>query len=211
MSIATGRWPGFVARVATHAPPSTFADELVWGWPAVVGGSIPDGVLRAMLAQIMLESATRQIDRDHDGDVDAADQVDGCWNGNCGNIRGSYRGYWTSFRAGEGYGQNQVILEPGPDNKFRSYVLANEDPSDPITIRDAIRRGVRDMSELLWRKYPSSILAAERHDYEGYVYALHDGGYFTANAIVYSATEDKLRRTVENLPQLVAFLASGPK
>lgn len=207
---ATGMWPGFVARTATHAPPALFADELVEGWLVVVGGPIPGGVLLAALAQILLESGTRQIDRDHDGDVDADDQVDGCWNGNCGNIRGTYTiddtACWTSFRAGEGYGANQIFLEPGPGNKFRSYIGQRENPHDPVVQRRAIRRGVRDFLSLLTRKYARAIERAAIHDYAGYVHELHSGGYFTASETAYYKTEDALRRTVEQLPQVAAFL-----
>lgn len=210
MALVTGQWPGFVVRVATHAPPSVFADELASGWPAVDGGEIPGGVLLATLAQIMLESATRQLDRDHDGDVDADDQADGCWNGNCGNLRGTYLidgvACWTSFRAGEGFGENEIILGVGPDNKFRSYVGQHEDPRDPTIRRLAISRGVRDFLSLLVRKYPAALTRAAVHDYAGYVHALHSGGYFTASETAYAKTEDALARTVDQLPQVAAYL-----
>lgn len=218
--IPTGRWPGFVARTATHAPPAVFADELADGWQTVVGGEIPGGVLAATLAQIMLETGTRQLDRDRDGDVDADDQVDGCWNGNAGNIRGTYVidgvACWTSFRAGEGYGANEVILQPGPANRFRSYIsqaeelrmrLLGPDDAEAVVFRRlAIRRGVRDFLSLLSRKYPRALAEATRCNYTRYVHELRLGGYFTANETVYAKTEEALRRTIEQLPQLAAFL-----
>lgn len=211
MTPKTGHWPGFVARVATPATPTELADHLASGWPAIIGGEIPGGCLVACLSQIMLETGTRQIDRDKDGDIDKDDQAPGFWNGNAGNVRGSYELYgvrcWTSFRAGEGFGANEVILEPGPLNKFRSYIGPREDPTDPAVLRLAIERGVRDFLSLLFRKYAPALDAAERKDYHAYVIALHRGGYFTANPSVYSKTEAKLQATIDELPQVAAFLA----
>lgn len=204
--LETGHWPGFVARVATPATPTGIADLIVSGWPVVIGGEVPGGCLLAILSQILLETGTRQVDRDRDGDVDEADQHPGFWNGNAGNIRGAYYGAWTSFRAGEGYGANETILEPGPTNRFRSYVLPGEDPTSPRTLRRAKQHGVRDLIDLLRRKYSRALEVAARRDYRGYVLALRDGGYFTANPETYYATEAKLARTVEMLPQVAAYL-----
>ena len=211
MSIPTGHWPGFVARVATPATPEQLAADIAEGWQVVVGGEIPGGCLLACLAQIMLETGTRQVDRDKDGDIDEADQAAGFWNGNAGNVRGTYehegQRIWTSFRAGEGFGANEVMLEPGPANRFRSYVGPKEDATDPDVRRTAIRRGVRDFLSLLARKYRPALDAAEKRDYHGYVVALARGGYFTANPEVYARTEAKLMATVEQLEIVRAHLA----
>lgn len=195
--IATGTWPGFVACVETPATPEEIAQQIADAWPAVVGGECPGGCLLACLAQIMLETGTREI---------AAQSVHGYHNGNCGNVRGTYNGAWTSFTAGEGYGADAVTLEPGPANRFLSYLAATDDPTDPETLRAARDLGVRDYLSLLARKYPAALAAAERRDYVAFVYWLHAGGYFTASETGYGAAEERLRKTVENLPLVAAFL-----
>lgn len=195
----TGTWPDFVARVATPAIPAETAQQLSDAWPAVVGTEASHGELLACLSQIMLETAERQ-------GPDEAHQALGYFNGNCGNLRGTYNGWWTSFRAGEGYGPNQVILEPGPTNRFRSYIGPGEDATDPDVLQRARALGVRDYLDLLARKYPAALAAAAREDYVGFVHALHAGGYFTANESAYGAAEERLRHTVENLPLVAAFL-----
>lgn len=196
--IPTGTWPGFVARVATPQTPETLAIMIGDAWPAVIGTEAPGGALLACLAQILLETGVRE-------NVPGAL---GYWNGNPGNVRGTYGpdGWWTSFEAGEGHGPTAVTLEPGPANRFRSYVGPDDDTSDPAVLRAACELGVRDYVSLLARKYPLALAAAERRDYVGFVHELHAGGYFTASETAYENAEERLRHTVENLPQVVAFM-----
>lgn len=203
--IPTGTWPGFVARVATPCTPDEIAQMIGDAWPAAVGGGAPGGCVLACLAQILLETGTR-VDPNHDGTTTREEQAPGYWNGNCGNVRGTYQGQWTSFRAGEGHGAGAVTLEPGPNNRFRSYVGPEDDATDPAVLREACARGVRDYLSLLDRKYPRALAAAERRDYRGFVHELHVGGYFTADETAYGNAEDRLRHTVENLPTVIAFM-----
>jgi hypothetical protein len=205
LTLATGTWPGFVARVATPCTPSDLAQMIGDAWPAVVGGGASGGQVLACLAQILLETGTR-MDPNRDGETTAEEQAPGFWNGNAGNVRGTYLGAWTSFRAGEGHGAGAVTLEPGPNNRFRSYLSATDDPTDPEVRRAAVELGVRDYLSLLARKYPRALMVAEQRDYRGFVHELHAGGYFTASETAYANAEDRLRHTVENLPQVVAFM-----
>lgn len=208
MTLATGTWPGFVARVATPCTPAELAQMIGDAWPAVVGGGASGGHVLACLAQILLETGTRE-DPNHDGTTTDEEQASGFWNGNAGNVRGTYLGAWTSFRAGEGHGANEVILQPGPNNRFRSYVSPTDDPTDPEVRTAAIERGVRDYLSLLDRKYPRALACAAQRDYRGFVHELHAGGYFTADETAYARAEDRLRFTVENLPQVVAFMEAA--
>lgn len=201
MTLKTGTWPGFVARVATPATPEEIARQLADAWPAVVGTEALGGELIACLAQILLETGTRQ-------GPDEAHQAPGYWNGNCGNVRGEYAGQWTSFTAGEGHGASAVTLPPGPMNRFRSYVGPEDDVTDPEVLRAARNRGVRDYIGLLARKYPRALERAAVRDYAGFVHALHEGGYFTAAEGSYAAAEARLRSTVETLPLVVAYLSA---
>lgn len=195
MTIPTGTWPGFVARVATPATPAEIAEQLADAWPAVAGCEITHGELLACLAQILLETGTRM---DHPGA--------GYWNGNCGNVRGDYAGWWTSFVAGEGHGASAVTLEPGPGNRFRSYLGANDNAADPDVCARARSLGVRDYVGLLLRKYPAALERARAEDFAGFVHALHASGYFTAAEGAYARAEDLLRHSVENLPIVAAYL-----
>lgn len=206
MSPATGTWPGFVARIATPATPEQIAEQIAEGYEAVIGGECSSGELEAILAQGLLETGTR-IDPNHDGVTTADEQAPGYWNGNLGNVRGSYGspGWWTSFRAGEGHGAGAVILEPGPANRFRSYLGPDETP-DAATLERVRRRGVDDMLALLSRRYSAALVAASRGDFRGYVEALHAKGYFTADVTAYGNAEDRLRRTIESLPTVAAYV-----
>jgi hypothetical protein len=205
--LATGTWPGFVARVATPAIPAELAELIAESYEAVIGGECPGGVLLCVLAQILLETGTRE-DPNHDGVTTLAEQAPGFWNGNPGNVRGTYGapGWWTSFTAGEGHGKSAVTLEPGPQNKFRSYVGPDEDASDPETRKRVLRRGVDDMLALLSRRYQAALDAAARGDFRGYVHALRDKGYFTADELTYYNAESRIEHTVEHLPQIAAYL-----
>lgn len=207
--IATGTWPGFVARVATPATPSEIAEDVAEGYEVEIGGEAPGGIVLAVTAQGLLETATRE-DPNHDGITTREEQAPGFWNGNLGNIRGTYLidgvACWTSFRAGEGHGAGAVTLEPGPANRFRSYIGPHADPTDPKVLRRARQRGARDMLALLQRRYPLALLAAERRDFRGYVHELHAKGYFTADETMYGNAEDRLRLTLEHLPQVAAYL-----
>lgn len=189
-------WPGFVPCVATPQTPDVIAQMVADAWPAVIGGEAPGGCLLACLAQILLETGVREN----------GPPSRGYHNGNPGNVRGTYNGAWTSFTAGEGHGPTAVTLEPGPANRFRSYLSATDDASDPDVLRAACDLGIRDYLSLLARKYPRALDAAERRDYQGFVHALHEGGYFTADETAYGNAEDRLRHSVENLPQVVAFM-----
>lgn len=207
MTPATGTWPGFVARVATPATPEQIAEQLAEGYEATIGGEVSSGELEAVLAQGLLETGTR-VDPNHDGVTTAEEQAPGYWNGNLGNIRGTYGapGWWTSFRAGEGHGAGQIILEPGPMNRFRSYLGPDESTDDDI-LRRVRRRGVDDLWRLLSRdRYAPALVAARAGDFHGYVVALHNGGYFTADVTAYGNAEDRLRRTIENLPLVAAYV-----
>jgi len=204
--LRTGQWPGFVARVATPALPSETISDVAEGYEVTIGGEAPGGVVLAVSTQILLETGTRE-DPNHDGVTTREEQAPGYWNGNGGNIRGTYgAGWWTSFTAGEGHGASAVTLQPGPNNRFRSYVGPNEDPTNPEVQRRARRLGIDDMLSLLARKYSKALERAAARDYHGYVQALHDGGYFTADTGAYDRAEERLRHTIENLPQLAAFL-----
>lgn len=208
MSLATGTWPGFVARVATPATPAEIAACVAEGHEAVIGGEAPGGVVLAVTGQILVETGTRE-DPNHDGVTTELEQAPGYWNGNAGNIRGTYGapGWWTSFRAGEGYGPNQVILQPGPANRFASYVGPNEDITDPAVLARVRRRGIDAMFGLLSRpRYAAALDAAARGDFRGYVHLLHAGGYFTANETAYGNAEERLEHTVITLPQMAAYL-----
>lgn len=198
--IATGTWPGFVARVATPSTPAEIAAQLADAWPVVVGVEVSGGELLACLAQILLETGTRE-------GLDAQHQAPGYWNGNAGNLRGEYAWQWTSFAAGEGHGKDAVTLAPGPANRFRSYVGPEDDAGDPDVLARARMLGVRDYVSLLVHRYPAALAAARARDFAGYVHALHVGGYFTAAEGAYASAEDRLRRTVESLPQVAAYLA----
>lgn len=201
----TGTWPGFVARVATPATPEDTCGLIVDAWPAVVGVEVTYGELVAVLAQVMVETATRE-DPNHDGVTTADEQAAGYWNGNAGNIRGTFNGWWTSFRAGEGYGPNEVILEPGPNNRFRSYLRPDDDVTDPKVLGRARELGLRDMIGLLVRRYSLALEHAANRDFAGYVRALRIGGWFTAAETAYLNAEDRLRHTIEYLPQAAAFV-----
>lgn len=196
--LRTGTWPGFVARVATPATPADTCQIIVDAWPAVIGTEVTFGELVAVLAQIMVETGERE-------GPDAEHQAHGYWNGNAGNLRGTFAGFWTSFRAGEGHGPNEVTLEPGPNNRFRSYI-GPHDGHDAASLRLARELGVRDMIGLLARKYPLALERAAVRDFAGYVHALHAGGYFTAAEGAYANAEERLRHTIEHLPQVAAFL-----
>lgn len=199
MALKTGTWPGFIARTFTPAIPSDTLQLLADAWPAVVGTEASRGELLACLAQIMLETGERQsFDQDH--------QAFGYWNGNCGNLRGEYASQWTSFNAGEGYGKNQILLPPGPNNRFRSYLGVEDDVEDPDVLRHARMLGIRDYLSLLNRKYPKALEKAALADYTGFVHELHVGGYFTANESAYASAEEKLRYSIATLPLLAAFL-----
>lgn len=191
MTLSTGTWPGFVARVATPAAPAEIAEMIADAWPAVVGCEVTHGELLACLAQILLETGAGHV---------------GYWNGNCGNVRGTYAGQWTSFTAGEGHGSNAVLLPPGPANRFRSYLGPEDDATDPEVLAHARVLGVRDYVGLLARKYASALERARAEDYAGFVHALHAGGYFTAAEETYEAAEARMRATVEALPIVVAYL-----
>lgn len=208
MSLATGTWPGFIARVATPATPAEIAADVAESHEAVIGGEAPGGIVLAVTCQILLETATRE-DPNHDGVTTHEEQAPGYWNGNAGNLRGTYGalGWWTSFRAGEGFGKNQVILEPGPANRFRSYVGPDENVSDPKVLSRVRRRGIDDMLRLLsGTRYLKALYAAARQDFHGYVHCLHAGGYFTADETAYGNAEERLERTIVTLPQIAEYL-----
>lgn len=195
--IPTGTWPGFVACVETPATPAEIAEQLADAWPAVVGCEITGGELLACLAQIMLETGTRMV---------AGQSVHGYHNGNAGNLRGDYAGWWTSFTAGEGHGAGAVTLPPGPANRFRSYLGPQNNPEIADVCARARALGIRDFIALLVRRYGAALERARAMDFAGYVHALHAGGYFTAAESTYAAAEERLRRTVETLPLVAAYL-----
>jgi len=196
MAPQTCTWPGFVARVATPATPVQIVATLADAWPAVIGTEPTRGELSACAAQVMLETGARM-----------GRPPTGYWNGNAGNVRGEYGEgrWWTSFAAGEGYGAHAVTLAVGPANRFRSYVGPFEDPADPEVQAVARARGVRDYLSLLVRRYPAALACAALDDMRGYVAALHAGGYFTAHPGTYARTEEALRATILELPQVRAF------
>ncbi len=207
MIIPTGTWPGFVARIATPATPEEIADDLADSYEGEIGGECSSGELEAVLSQGLVETGTR-VDPNHDGVTTEDEQAPGYWNGNLGNIRGTYGspGWWTSFRAGEGHGAGQVILEPGPTNRFCSYIGPDETPN-PETLRRARRRGAGHLWRLLSRdRYAPALVAARAGDFHGYVVNLHKGGYFTADVTAYGNAEDRLRRTIETLPLVAAYV-----
>ena len=100
-----------------------------------------------------------------------------CWNHNQGNIRGTFFGAWTSFKAGEIIDGKEVILEPGANNKFRAYPSAIEGVQDYMRflgIDTTPDNGKPNRYEKAWA-------AAEAGDLRAFVFALHAAGYFTAD------------------------------
>jgi hypothetical protein len=103
-----------------------------------------------------------------------------CWN--FGNIRGSFRGAWTSFRAGEIVDGREIFLEAGPANKFRAYASAAEGAEDFVRfLGTATRPGQSN-------RYASAWAAALRGDAMTFALELGRAGYYTASREKYAAT-----------------------
>ena len=146
---------GFNHPVKTQLSPADALDALADAHNSMVGGE-PTNVLLAVLAtHTALETAFWQS----------------MWNYNFGNIRGTYVGQWTSFKAGEIIDGKEVILDPGPMNKFRAY-------PDKV-------EGAKDYISLLNRLYPFAWQSACEGNIRRFTLDLHEGGYFTANPTVY--------------------------
>jgi len=118
------------------------------------------------------------------------------WNDNFGNIRGQYHGQWTSFRAGENLPDgSEVILQPGPANRFRAY------PSAAL--------GAENYLEFLAiaghppnpNRYAAAWRGALDGDVIAFVRGLKAGGYFTANEARYLKAEQSLFAFTEALAE----------
>jgi flagellum-specific peptidoglycan hydrolase FlgJ len=89
-------------------------------------------------------------------------------NYNFGGLKGSGpSGMSTVYKTKEGWGADEVKTS----DRFRAYGSAAE--------------GARDYVDLLVRRYPKAVQAAERGDAGGFVQALKAGGYFTGNEASY--------------------------
>jgi hypothetical protein len=103
-----------------------------------------------------------------------------CWN--FGNIRGSFQGAWTSFRAGEIVDGREIFLDAGPTNKFRAYASAGAGAEDFVRfLGTATRPGQTN-------RYAAAWAAALRGDALTYALELGRAGYYTANREKYAAT-----------------------
>jgi flagellum-specific peptidoglycan hydrolase FlgJ len=101
------------------------------------------------------------------------------WNWNYGNIRGAWSGHATSFRAGEIIDGVEKILDPGPENLFRSYPGAKQGAEDFIRFLGTASHPDRP------NRYQGAWDAACRGSVVGFIDGLRDGGYFTAVPHVY--------------------------
>jgi hypothetical protein len=145
--------------VRTRLSPGDALDAIVDAHNSVVGGDPSDECLEILGAHSALETAQWQA----------------MWNNNFGNIRGSFFGAWTSFRAGEIEDGHEVILEPGPDNMFRAY------PNRVVGAKDFLAFIAIASHPPEPNRYAMAWEAAQNGDAAGYVYGLKQGGYFTAN------------------------------
>lgn len=176
-------WPGFVPVVESYLTPPNALAALANAHESVVGGEIPAELLFATGAQSALETNRWGAD---------PKKPHGFKNLNFGNVRGNYLGTWTSFAAGEVFNGKETTLPPGPENKFRAYLTADD--------------GARDYLALLARKWPKAIEAGNHGDLKGFVQALHEGGYFTANPDLYLRAETTCESYLEKLPSLAVWV-----
>lgn len=107
---------------------------------------------------------------------------------NFGNIRGTYKNKFVSFRAGEIIGGKEVILEPGANNKFRAYPDALAGAVDFVRFLALDTTPNNDRPN----RYAKAWAAAEAGDLEAYNHELHKAGYYTASESRYLKTMSQL-------------------
>lgn len=127
-----------------------------------------------------------------------------CWN--FGNIRGQYHGQWTSFRAGENLPDgSEVILQPGPANRFRAYTTAALGAENYIEFLAIAGHPPNP------NRYQAAWDAALDGDVVQFVRGLKAGGYFTAGEARYLSAEQGLfaftERLAEHLEEVSAHAA----
>lgn len=174
---------GFVLRTQTIATPEQIAAAMADAFESTIGGEIPPGTILLCTGQWCVEVGNGLH----------------MWNWNGGNMRGTFQGKWTSFRAGEIINGKEVFLDPGPANKFRSYGVV----ADGL---EGLRRGVEDYLSYLQRRQPKALARAAINDVVGFVRELHAGGYFTAHEATYLDACQRVDRVLERLPIIAAHL-----
>lgn len=105
------------------------------------------------------------------------------------NLRGSWRGRSTSFKASEIIDGREVFLPPSADNLFRSYPTALDGAEDALRFIGTASAPPRP------NRYQAAWEAAQRGDVPAFVDGLrnptingmHVPGFFTANPTVYLA------------------------
>jgi len=121
-----------------------------------------------------------------------------CHDSNLTNMRGTWRGNGTTFKASEidEYGK-EIFLPPSATNIFRAYAESAGVPAVVASAEDNIRFiGTASNPSVRPNRYQESWDAAKLGDVEGFVMGLafpklpgiaHVPGFFTANPRVYLA------------------------
>jgi hypothetical protein len=169
-------------------------------------GDVTDALTRA-IADILEESPTKPW-----LDVLAAQSAfeTGEWklmhDWNVVNLRGTFQGTATTFKAGELDAEGrEVLLQPGPHNLFRAY------PSLAYGVRDFVRFIFTQSRPDRPNRYAAAADAARAGDVVGYVKNLRGpnpdgtwtiqgqrlGGFFTAVPHIYLAGTERFFRQFE--------------
>jgi len=121
-----------------------------------------------------------------------------CHDDNLTNMRGTWRGNGTTFKASEidAHGK-EIFLPPSATNVFRAYTDSPGVPAIVASAEDNIRFvGTASNPSVRPNRYQEAWDAAQRGDVEGFVMGLaepklpgveHVPGFFTANPRVYLA------------------------
>lgn len=152
-----------VENTLTRLTPSEAVEALAAAFRDVTGVRPTPRSLAILVAQTALE--TGQWKKMH--------------NFNFGNIRGTFEGRWTSFRASEIVDGKEVFLDPGEDNKFRAY------PDAAAGARDFIRFLAVDTNGDGSNRYERAWQAVLDGFPRGFVACLARAGYFTASERLY--------------------------
>ena len=172
----------FVANKITVLTPDEATKALALGYKQVTGSAPNKTILGLLVGQAALETGNFKS----------------IHNYNFGNVRGTAPdGKWTSFRAGEGFGTGEQILEADSSeqskNKFRAY--------------DDAAHGAADYVRIL-KSRPHWWAGLQSQDPRTFVSALSTfPAYFTANPAVYGPV--LIERMTHYLPEIKKYASSG--
>lgn len=165
----------FIPNQLTPVSAEQLVAALARAYKRVTGSAASKAILALLVGQVALETGG------------TGGTLHSIHNWNLGNVRGTYNGDWTSFRAGEiDASGHEYFLEAGdPRNKFRAY------PSLEASAEDYVRT---------LRAHPHWWDGLQTGTIQGFIRGLTTyPAYFTANKQKYASIMAERARDYESL------------